>query len=50
MKDEEHNAVKALGIIQYDKATSEYTTIVFTCTVLPSSIISYSSDMSSKTL
>jgi len=24
MKDDEHNAVKALGIIQYDKAMSEY--------------------------
>jgi len=24
MKDDEHNAVKALGIIHYDKATSKY--------------------------
>jgi len=24
MKDDEHNAVKALGIIQYDKAMSEH--------------------------
>jgi hypothetical protein len=39
MKDDEHNAVKALGIIQYDKAMSEYYYCVF-CTILPSSIIS----------